>query len=74
MLEIIGSVSLKIEDCPERVQIKTGIALKKHVQNQHFKEYYYWCQYCDYGSDELHLIEKHKAGVILPCKKLPCNR
>ena len=68
-----------IEDCPKRVVTKTGVALKKHVQNQHFKEYYYWCKYCEYGSDELHLIEnhegeKHKAGVSLPCKKLGCNK
>ena len=61
------------------MQTKTGLALKKHVQNQHFKEYYYWCKYCDDGSDELHLIEnhegeKHKAGVSLPCKKLGCNK
>ena len=68
-----------IEDCPKRVVTQTGVALKKHVQNQHFKEYYHWCKYCEYGSDELHLIEnhegeKHKAGVSLPCKKLGCNK
>ena len=68
-----------LEDCPKRVKTKSGTALKKHVQNQHFGEYYYFCLYCNYGSDEQHLVEnhqgdKHKAGVSIPCSKVGCQK
>ena len=49
----------------------------KHVQNKHFREFYYHCKYCNYGTDEAHLLEnyisgKHKLGVRLPCVNLGC--
>ena len=53
--------------------------LKKHVQNQHFKEYYHFCKYCNYGTDEHHLLQndlarEHKMGVAIPCRKLGCPK
>ena len=53
-------------------------SLKKHVQNKHYKEFYLHCKYCEYGTDEGHLLEKHignvhKLGVSLPCLNLGCQ-
>ena len=68
-----------IEDCPNRIETKVKSTLRKHVQNQHFNEYYHFCSYCDYGADEMYLIEnhegeKHKTGISIPCTKLGCTK
>ena len=54
-------------------------SLKKHVQNQHFREFYHHCKYCVYSTYEAHLLEnhmggKHKLGVSLPCVNLGCSK
>ena len=66
-----------IEDCPNRIETNVKSTLRKHVQNQHFNEYYHFCSYCDYGADEQNLMEnhergKHKTGISIPCTKLGC--
>ena len=53
--------------------------LKKHVQNQHFREFYHFCKYCNYGTDEHHLLQnhlsrEHKMGIAIPCRKLGCPK
>ena len=64
---------------PKRFRSVYNYALKKHVQNKHFREFYYHCKYCDYATDEAHLLEnhnggKHKLGVSLPCVNLGCSK
>ena len=66
-----------IENC--KFVGKESKRLKKHVQNQHFKEFYHFCKYCTYGTDERHLLDnhmskKHQMGVAIPCTKLGCSK
>ena len=67
------------KDCPTSFKSVYNYSLKKHVQNQHYKEFYLHCKYCEYGTDEQHLLENHmgrshKLGVSVPCTKLGCSK
>ena len=67
------------EGCTPLFKSVYNYSLKKHVQNKHYKEYYFHCKYCNYGTDEAHLLENHtgnvhKLGVSLPCVNFGCQK
>ena len=67
------------ENCPTNFKSVFNYSLKKHVQNKHYKEFYFHCKYCHYGTDEEHLLANHngnvhKLGVSLPCINLGCQK
>lgn len=64
------------EDCDTVCRSKS--AMKKHVRRQHYKEYIYYCKYCDFGRDEewlvlSHVGNKHGNGQTFPCSKENCK-
>ena len=50
-------------NCPHKgykMSTKFKFSIEKHVSNQHFNEFYYWCDYCtSYQTDQKNLMDNH---------------